>query len=242
MIDVPDVGSHLLFCMKLYQSPEGRKRGMYLVIESHYALIAIFGHIQEEQRKQEMNSNTSEVIANITEVPILSRTKGTKAFNAHYREKVFYIWYNQGRPSGSYLINHISPELDERKRIPTVSLLKKWIASEFNIRAKELDDAVKRELDNRLIAEKVEMLKRHAELGLQMQDMAINFLNENVDTLSAPAAVRMLVEGVRIERESRGIPAAIDKMMNMSDEQLMKEVQGLITEGSTLEELDASSG
>jgi len=83
-----------------------------------------------------------------------------------------------------------------------------------------------------VISEKIEMLKRHADVGLQMQNMAIEYLNENRDELSSPAAVRMLVEGIRIERESRGIPAALDKMMNMTDEELMKEVTGLIEKGS----------
>jgi len=73
--------------------------------------------------------------------------------------------------------------------------------------------------------------------------MSIRFLNENQDVLSAPAAVRLLVEGIRIERESRGIPAALDKMQNMSDEQLLDEIKELMTSSSvSLEEIDANSG
>jgi hypothetical protein len=206
-------------------------------------LIAIFGRIREEQRKQEMNSNTSDIIADITRVPILQGKGSRPTFSTQYREKIFYIWYKKGKPSPRHLLPYITPEMEERGKVPSPTLLRNWIDKEFSARGKEMDAAVKRELDGRLIAEKVEMLSRHADLGLNMQNMAIDFLNENKDTLSAPAAVRLLVEGIRVERESRGVPASIDKVMNMSDEQLMKEVQKLITaDGSVFEDLDADTG
>lgn len=197
--------------------------------------------MQKEQGIVEMNSDTSDIIASIVEAPIVKPKKTPRPFPQPYIEKLFYIWYNHGRPSAKLLVQFISPDMDEWGRIPNWSTIEGWLEHLFVPRANELDAAVKSRLDALLVSEKVDMLKRHAEVGVQMQDMAIQYLNENSDEISAPAAVRLLVEGIRIERESRGIPAALDKMMNMSDEELTDELKKLMTTSSTLENFNADS-
>lgn len=198
--------------------------------------------MQKEQGTAKMNSNTSDIIANIVEVPVQKPKKLPRPFSQQFIEKVFYIWYNHGRPSAKMLVPLIPINLDEWGRTPNWSTVESWLEDFFVPRANELDAAIKEKLDGLIIAEKVEMLKRHAEVGVQMQDMAIQYLNENREEISAPAAVRMLVEGIRIERESRGIPAALDKMQHMTDEQLVQEVKNILTStNTTLEELDANS-
>jgi hypothetical protein len=157
-------------------------------------------------------------------------------------DKVFYIWYSHGKPGSTGLLPLIPADLDEFGRLPTPRSLVQWIGAEFKPRAELLDEQIKRELEAQIVSEKIAMFKRHADVGLKMQDMAIQYLNENRDELSAPAAVRLLVEGIRIERESRGIPAALDKMLNMDDTQLMNEIQQLMEgAGVTLEGIDADS-
>lgn len=205
-------------------------------------MIVIYGHIPEVQRGAKMNSQNSDIIVNIESLPIKIPKFKRRPFSQQYKEKVFYIWYNHGKPGGNPLLPYISPELDDWGRVPTVSLLSQWITDEFKPRAELLDQKIKDQLESMIISEKVEMLKRHADIGSRMQDMAIEFLNENRDVLSAPAAVRLLVEGIRIERESRGIPAALEKMQEMSDEQLLDEIKELMTSTSvTLEGIDAHS-
>ena len=90
------------------------------------------------------------------------------------------------------------------------------------------------EINQRVIAEKVEMLSRHTKLGQEMQDMALDYLKENVDELSSPAAIRLLVEGIRIERESRGVPEALEKISKMSDEQLLSEVKKIVSQSPVI--------
>lgn len=190
-----------------------------------------------------MNSPNSDIIASIVDTPVNTPKFKRRPFSSQYREKVFYIWFNHGKPGAHSLLPYISGDMDEWGRIPTLSLLSQWITDDFKPRAEKLDQAIKEKLDALVISEKVEMLKRHADLGTRMQNIAINYLNENLDELSAPAAVRLLVEGVRIERESRGIPAALDKIRDMSDEQLMEQIKGLMTGANvSLEEFDANSG
>lgn len=200
--------------------------------------------MQKEQGTAKMNSDTSDIIANIVESKeiIIPTSPTTKTFPQSYVEKVFRIWYNHGKPSAKQLMKFVPPSLDEWGRVPNWSTVESWLEDFFVPRARELDEEVKRQLDSLVIKEKVEMLKRHAEVGVQMQNMSIEYLNEHRDEISAPAAVRMLVEGIRIERESRGIPAALDKIRDMNDEELMDEIKQLVTgAGVKLEDIDATS-
>lgn len=197
--------------------------------------------MQKAQGIAKMNSDTSDIIANIVEIQeaIVPTPPLNKSFSQPYIEKAFRIWYNHGKPSAKMLMKYITADMDEWGRVPNWSTVEGWLENYFVPRANELDAEVKRQLDALVVKEKVEMLKRHAEVGLQMQNMSIEYLNEHRDEISAPAAVRMLVEGIRIERESRGIPAALDKIRDMNDEELMDEIKQLVTgAGVKLEDID----
>jgi hypothetical protein len=85
------------------------------------------------------------------------------------------------------------------------------------------------QINQRMVAEKVEMLNRHANVGTEIQDIALKYINEHRDDLNVSNAVRLLVEGVRIERESRGISTTIEKITNQSDEELQKQIEQLVT-------------
>lgn len=192
------------------------------------------------------NSPNSESTAN-TELPSDSFLKssyaqnnvGSDAFIPDIREKVFYIWYNNGRPGflkTKGLIREHLPDVE----LPSDWTLKEWIA-DFNARAYDLDQRVHEEVEALVIAEKVEMMKRHAQIGLLMQNRALEYLQTASDITSA-VAVRLLVEGLRVERESRGIPEAIEKMSKLTDEEILTEIKQLMTSTSVkLEEVDANS-
>jgi len=127
---------------------------------------------------------------------------------------------------------------DWGERIPTTHTLGIWMRGEmFQSQATELDKQVSTELEARLVKEKVEMLTRHADIGVKMQDLAIDYIEHNSDQLSSNAYVRLLIEGIRIERESKGIPQALEKMMSRTDEELLEEVREL-TEGAQVEILE----
>ena len=124
------------------------------------------------------------------------------------------------------------------KEPPTEETLRLWIKGErFQSLSEDLDKQVSIELESRLVKEKVEMLSRHAKLGVYMQDMATVYLEGHKDSLSANAAVRLLIEGIRVERESKGIPQALEKMMSKTDAELLEEVKEL-TEGARVEILE----
>lgn len=156
-----------------------------------------------------------------------------------YIDWAFTYWYNHGRPPPSRFLSVIprmqSPEypnefLQYHFAVPNLLVLQDWIKNIFEPRASKLDMEARQTVDQALVAEKVEMLKRHAAVGQQMQDIALDFLIEHKDELGSNSAVRLLVEGLRIERESRGIPATLERIGRMSDEKLLEEIQQLIVD------------
>lgn len=154
------------------------------------------------------------------------------SFSDAFKQDVFKIWYSNQKP-GARKLQFMIPEdwfKDGVHEVPSLSTVNKWIREIFIPQASVLDEQVSRELEQRMVAEKVEMLSRHAKIGVKMQDTALRYIDDHLDELNTPSAVRLLVEGVRIERESRGLPQALERMMDKSDEELLEEVKKLIGE------------
>lgn len=156
-------------------------------------------------------------------------------YSEEYKTETFYLWYNSGRPSGGKLQMMIPK--DWEGDIPSVSTLKAWIKHNFTPQAEKINDQIAKEMEERLVKEKVEMLSRHAEVGGKMQDMGLEYLEKTKDAITPSSAVRLVVEGLRIERDSRGLPQAIEQMIDKSDEDLVEEVIQLV-EGTRVEILE----
>lgn len=146
-------------------------------------------------------------------------------FSEEYKNDVFMVWYRAGKPTMFTLLNIIPETVDGRK--PARTTLRDWITV-FNQKAEVLDQAVRDEMNNRMILEKIEMLNRHAEVAVEMQEKSLKYLRSKKSDLNSAAAVRMLVDGIRIEKESRGIPRILSKMAGMSDDDLLKEAEKLL--------------
>ena len=164
---------------------------------------------------------------NVAEKNELFRVTGSKVFSRSYKEAVFMSWFQAGKPDAPGLLEITSPVMGTTVK-PTLKDLREWIIGDFIPRADKLDQQMTRALTEQVVGERISMLKRHSELARKMQQTAINYLDSNPEDLNANSAVRLLVEGVRIERESAGIPEAISKMTQMTDEQLLKEIEGMI--------------
>jgi len=156
------------------------------------------------------------------EVSGLDRTN----FTREYKDDVFMIWYRAGKPSSNVFYGLVPPDINGRK--PARNMLKIW-ATEFQARAEPLDEAVKDRMSDLLVKEKVEMFNRHAEVAVELQERALEYLRKVDDKdLGSNSAVRMLVEGIRIERISRGVPQILEKMSQMSDDDLLREAEKLL--------------
>ncbi len=120
---------------------------------------------------------------------------------------------------------------DDDGYLPSESVLDIWIAS-WRERAAILDEQVRLQMDAQMVKEKVEMLNRHADTGVQMQNLGLNYLEEHPDESNSSTAVRLLVEGINIEQGSRGIGTALKKMMNMDNSELVDEISAILEAGN----------
>ena len=158
----------------------------------------------------------------------------TKQFSEDYKRKVFLLWYNKGRLPGAKLLPLM--ELDEQGYKPTKTTLNVWIRNEFVPHADELDGQVEEQIGAEIVKQKIEMLERHAKLGKDLQDISITRLREiaNQEGLSEAGSLRLLEFAVKLERDSKGIPEMIKKVMNLSDDDLLSKIKEIATKSSTL--------
>lgn len=151
-------------------------------------------------------------------------------FTPHYKDKLFVLWYEKGRPPIKIFWGYMPLDNDGRK--PSLTTLHGWVNDTWKSRADANDELANDEMNARLVGEKVEMLTRHAKVGERMQIIAMDFIEEYKDELTSSTAVRMLVEGVRIERDSRGVGTAFRSMLETSDEDLLLAIEELVGKAS----------
>lgn len=149
-------------------------------------------------------------------------------YSETYKDDLFLIWFQKEQPAAHILWQMIPEEWGKK---PSAATIRDWIREIFAPKAEILNMRMKEDLEDRMVKEKVEMLYRHAEIGRKMQKKALERLDTIADDeLNANASVRLLVEGIRIERDSVGLPQALEKMLNKNDEDLLAEVERLIGE------------
>lgn len=176
---------------------------------------------------------------------ILSQIDGAFQYSGAYKDVVFMIWYKNGRPGRRNLYNLI-PDTDDGAK-PHEMTLQRWIDDpEWKEKADALDREVARRLEERMVTEKMQMLEEHADLGVEIRNIGLDYIKTHMDELTAHAAVRLVVEGVRIERDSRGVSNLLEELSSMSDEKLLDKLQKTL-EGKEFDieqleaELDADS-
>lgn len=144
-------------------------------------------------------------------------------YTEEYKEICFQTWYSAGRPSSTHRIREIIPE-DVYRRKPVVSMIDAWRKDKmWDFRADELDAKALAIVDNDLVMQKVEMLRRHAERARTISEKAMDSLI--VDGFdSSASAVNAYFRGTEEERLTRGIGDMIVKMSKMSDADLKDEI------------------
>ena len=146
-----------------------------------------------------------------------------KDYSDEYVQSLFYLWYNKGKPSAPKLYDMIEPDPLTGK-MPTVGTLNTWLSTDsypFKLRAAELDQEVADALKSGAIGEKIEMHKRHADMGQELAQLGIDFLKEyGID--DPKTAVRAIVAGTDLEARSRGVDKVLETVSKMSDDELDK--------------------
>lgn len=143
-----------------------------------------------------------------------------------YKEKTFIAWYSAGCPSGERLLLCIPK--DELGREANIDVVKRWMKNEgWRERADILNQQVAREIEQRAVEARVEMLNRQAEVGKKLQQLGMDFFDDHY--LDKPGeAIRAIVDGAALERSSRGLPDALLKVAEMKDEQLSSVLANLL--------------
>jgi hypothetical protein len=177
------------------------------------------------------NKQTEEALENMEKMLEGGISQVRAAYTPAYIDAVFTIWYQRGQPKANRLFKSLPDpaQFGIADTRPSTYTLKGWIENVFVERALALDEEVSRRMAETMIAEKVAMLQSHARLANEMQGMAMGFFEHFPEKLNAMVALRLLVEGIRIERESVGIPRTLEKMSNQSDEELLATIQDLLT-------------
>jgi len=170
-------------------------------------------------------------------MPRFLQHRPTSNYTQTYREQVFIIWWKAGRPNITKLYNMI-PFSDDGEK-PSRVTLKNWVDEDFTPKADEMDLEFYAKVEDAAMEEKAQMLQQHADIGLEMRNMAVEYLREHKDELNANSAIRLMIEGVRIERDSRGLPDALRKIASKTNDELLGELQRLLADGNVdLQEID----
>lgn len=151
-----------------------------------------------------------------------------RVFSDSYLEEAFLLWYQSGRPNIKAFMNTIPK--DELGRIPNYNVILDFRRRRhWDERADELDVEVAKKIETLTVEAKVKMFERHAAIAKKMVEAGEKYFNEHPSMENVHAAIKAVVEGTKIERESRGIPDALLGISNLSDQKLLKTIERLMS-------------
>lgn len=159
--------------------------------------------------------------------------RGT-AFSEQYKAKIFQLWYKSSRPHAKALLNLIDIKDERLDEIPSVNILGRWIKTDFVNMAVPLDEEVANALQTKLVSDQIEMLIYQSEIARELYELGINFFREH-GIKGERTALTAVVEGLKIERETRGAPVIAGSIRQMSDTELLDTLTGLVAESEVLE-------
>ena len=163
-------------------------------------------------------------------MPTIKDIIAGEEYSSDYREAAFRAWYQAERPTMSKLRELLNP--DSRGRIPELSVIGHWkLDDDWDARADALDGNAQIQLDNQSIQARIEMLQKHAQMGKELSDKGREYLSKNGFDTGAEA-IRAIIEGVKLERQSAGYAEFLARIADASDEDLNKELQKMLTKGS----------
>lgn len=152
----------------------------------------------------------------------------TTEYSDQYKDDLFFIWYQANRPRGK-TFSAILPR-DEGGRVPNLSVVQRWMRDGgWQVRADEMDREVKKRLNDIAIEQKVKMHQRHAEIGAEIMEKGLEYLQGN-SLQSAAEAARLIDLGQRMEQENTGGAQALGEVAKMTDKKLIDLIAELSTQ------------
>jgi len=159
---------------------------------------------------------------------------GAINYSDEYIEKVFYLWYENGKTTGSGLIA-LLPQEDGRT--PSVFTIKDWVVTKgWMERADALDAELSRALDNKMIDKRIKMYEEQVEVADELLRRGREFLANEGAIKTGAEALRAIDLGLATKRISVGASEAYEKISQMSDEDIDKELRKLLGKPKTNED------
>lgn len=145
------------------------------------------------------------------------------AYTDDYKNKCFIEWYTNKRPSSPAKTREIIP-MDEKGRKPNYPMLSRWMKElEWNERADEMDAKAMILVEDVLVNQKAEMLKRQAMDAFVLANAAReHLLNSGFD--SSASAVNAYFKATEEERLTHGLDDFFKKVAEMSNSELEQEI------------------
>ena len=155
-------------------------------------------------------------------------------FSDNYIDNVFYKWHGGDRVISQAFVNLLDP--NEKGNTPTRETVRRWKETRgWDERADALDAEISVQKDRQIIDMRMEMFKKHAEIGGQLIEKGISYLQEH-GVENSNSAIRAIDLGLSTERVSTGLAEVYVKISKMSDEDLTKELAKLIGGNSSQED------
>ena len=166
-------------------------------------------------------------------------TSSLMEYGEEYIEACFFAWYRAGAPglttkngnpsaNGFHFMKVIPPSSDGRK--PNIKTVSRWMETHgWRERADALDAQVSIQLESEVIQERIKTLKKLSKYGESLAEKGLQFINKDdpfVD--NASAAVRAIIAGSEMQFKYAGQAAVLEKIAQMSDPQLEKEILRLL--------------
>lgn len=165
------------------------------------------------------------------------RIERVAAYTEDYKTECKHAWFSAGRPPRAKDFLECVP-FDAHGRKPTINLLREWRRDlMWDFWADEMDSKAVAIVEDELIVKKTEMLRRHAEMAENLQNLGMEYL-KNGKFDSSASAVQAIIRGAELERTSRGFGEMLLKMSKMGDSELKDEFLKLVNRASENGQLD----
>ena len=153
-------------------------------------------------------------------------------YSQAYKDEAFYLWYKNSRMSLNELVE-ILP-LDDRGKKPHMQSVFRWKQeANWDIWADGLDAKVSDQLDMTVIEDRVQMYKKHAEMGEDLSRIGMEYIKTKGKGIeSDSSAIRAIVEGIEIESKNRGLADALSRVFAMNEKELDMELKKMLTNKS----------
>jgi hypothetical protein len=165
-----------------------------------------------------------------------------EGYTQTYKDQLRHFWYAMGRMEIASLLKHPDCPKDVYDRIPNKQNVNKWRREDmWDFWADDLDSRSMIIVEDDLIAQRIEMLKRHADVGFTLVAKGIEFLSSGTFD-SSSSAVTAIKVGVEIERTSRGVSEFMARTAQMDNGAVKDEITKLLAraaENNQLGTIDA---